>query len=899
MPVKTTRRCILLLLAALATLLVGNPIAGPGAEAALLPRPEVQSRLAVPPSADRERPAEIRLGGASTGAVTLSLAELGYDADETLRGAVAVREYQIILPLRSKLLAGSRFFLHFSHSPALTGNSSLAVDWNGRRLASVLLGADNAVQGVLEVILPPESTLSGRNVLRLEALLSISPDYCEDTDNPAVWATVHRSSYFDLEMAPVEVSPDLGRFPEIFVDASPFSARPLTLVLPTEPTAAELTAAATVAARLGQASTDRMPDWRVTLTDDWGPPAADSDAIVVGRLDRLSAVRSLAPDGALADLEARSVTQPDAALVWQAVLTPTNAMALVVTGATDAGVRQAGYALANQNVTALWRGAYAVVTDVPPIAVETVPGRGIPFTFRQLGYGDVVARGTYEQVAQYVLRLPADWQRTSQATLQLHFLHSALLHPSRSSLNLVLNDIPIGSIALTEDSAEDAWRSFRLPLRLLRPGPNRLNVISSIRSIPTRDGRVYADEDCRYDYAREAWVVIFADSVVEVPGTSGRPPADLAFYPAAFVGADDLAELVFVLPDPPTDADIFSLVAVATSVGHASAAHSLTPEVQVATAPSASIATDRRHRILIGLPSRNGAIAAINEYLPQPFDLASDTPRRGMMLPEVVTGDARPGYVLAAAPAEGAPVLIVTGGSYEGLQWAAASLSDPGQRARLTGPLAVSPAAGQLVAPTGGDGLAESEGGIEIAVGARALTGLVAAGLPVSAIWVWLGCLAVAVGALLLRVYVLRWRLQKENGDPGAALITVLSPALLGLWLILALSAVAWLSLSAVEFGLIGAVMLLAIGGGCLQSRWRFVLLIIGAASLVGAAWGLVGVNPRTLTLVGAGLALMGLTGWLSHSLCRTGWRWMAGSLGGVATPADDSGTSDAPEAGE
>jgi hypothetical protein len=827
------------------------------------------------------------------------LADLGYDTDETLRGVVAVREYRIILPLRSKAVSGSRFNLHFSHSQALTENSSLAVDWNGRRLASVLLGADNAAQGVLEVVLPPESTLPGTNVLRVEAFLSISPDYCEDINNPAVWATVHRSSTFDLKLSPAEVSADLGLFPEQFVDSSPFSARPLTLVLPSEPTAAELTAAAAVSARLGQTASSRMPAWRVSSVEEWPFRTGETDAIVVGRLDRLGAVLSLAPTGALAELDAGAGTQPDTALIWQTVLTPTNAIALVVTGATDAAVRQAGYAVANQNVTALWRGAYAVVTDVPPIPAEVTPGRGIPLTFGQLGYADVIARGTYEQVAHYVLRLPADWQRVSQASLRLHFAHSALLQPSRSSLNLLLNDIPIGSVALTEGTADDAWRAFRLPLRILRPGPNRLSVISNIRSTAAADSQAYAREDCRYDYAREAWVVIFADSVVEVPGAAGHSPADLAFFPAAFVGDDDLNDLVFVLPDPPTHADVLSLISVAASVGRTSAAHSLTPDVEIVPPSSGTVPTDRRHRILIGLPSRNGAIAAINAHLPQPFDLSTDMPRPGMIVPQMLTGDARPGFVLVAAPDEAAPVLVVTGGSYEGLQWAATGLNIAEQMAHLKGSLAVSPAPGQLVAPLGTDDLAAGEWVAEDAVGANALTGLATSGLPASATWVWLGCLAVAAGALLTRVYVLRWRLQKVNGDPASALVTLLSPALLGLWLILALSALAWLSLSVVEFGLASAAALLAINGGCLQSRWRIVLLVFGAASLCGAAWGLAGITPHTLTYVGGGLAVMGLSGWLSQSLCHTVWRWIAVSPGSVAVPSDNSATPEAPSSAD
>ena len=113
---------------------------------------------------------------------TITFVELGYPSDETLHGVLVTRDYTVRWPEAWKPQVGSSVTLEFSHSPSLRANSSMAVDWNGVRIASTLLTPDNAEKGTLVAPIPAQSILPGFNRLHLEFYMGIQDDFCQDID---------------------------------------------------------------------------------------------------------------------------------------------------------------------------------------------------------------------------------------------------------------------------------------------------------------------------------------------------------------------------------------------------------------------------------------------------------------------------------------------------------------------------------------------------------------------------------------------------------------------------------------------------------------------------------------------------------------------------------------------
>ena len=93
----------------------------------------------------------------------------------------------------------------------------------------------------------------------LNSIWGIADDFCEDMDNPAVWAVVHKST--SLTLYPLAASPDLDLnvLPTPFVDSSPLMDNQITLIVPDNPGAGDLNALAAVSAALGSISEGWKP----------------------------------------------------------------------------------------------------------------------------------------------------------------------------------------------------------------------------------------------------------------------------------------------------------------------------------------------------------------------------------------------------------------------------------------------------------------------------------------------------------------------------------------------------------------------------------------------------------------------------------------------------------------
>jgi len=104
--------------------------------------------------------------------------------------------------------------------------------------------------------------------------------------------------------------------------------------------------------------------------------------------------------------------------------------------------------------------------------------------------------------------------------------------------------------------------------------------------------------------------------------------------------------------------------------------------------PQATLPT-ATHRILVGLPTQNAAVAGMNDRLPQPFQPGTDQPVPVDSLPQVVPAAGATGLVQAVLSDDGMPVLVVTGTTEQGVAWAAGVLADPDLRSSLKGDLAI------------------------------------------------------------------------------------------------------------------------------------------------------------------------------------------------------------------
>jgi len=616
-------------------------------------------------------------------------ADLGYTTDDTVQGILSQRHYTVNWPESWLPVAGNTVTVKFSHSDALERYSSMAVDWNGTRLGSVLLEAGNIESSQLTLEIPEDQIQAGYNDLSLEFYMGIHEDICEDPDNPAIWATVHSASFFKFAYDIQPPLVDLGMYPLPVLETGSLAKNHLTFVLPDTPSVAELNSLALVSAKLGELTSWDMTSEVITASQAAGQ-SLQGDVMWIAQSDRLQPLTAgsfpfyNSGQGAFMDLQGQPLPETSG-IIWEEI-SPDDPLAarFLVTGKSDDALLAAARSLASEVTYRRMRGQLGVVESVPEALPETGLDASRQFTLEDLNYTDQTSRGTRIQTVNFVIPLPSAWRVLTEAVVDLHFAHSELLHPERSSLTLSVNGTPVGSTLLTVENSKDGHASFRIPARMLKLGKNRLSVSTNMELL---DGYV-VENRCTDEYTAEAWVVVYADSQITLPGGATQVSLDLINYPFGFIGSSNLSDMAFIVPDQADISITRAVEMVSFRLGQYSEGLTISPLVTDASHQE-EISSRAPHQILVGLPTENAAINRLNDQLPLPFQSGSNLPQPSDKVARVLNAPASVGYVEAALTDSGDSRLVVTGSNAEGMQWAASAVSDPTLIRDLKGDLAI------------------------------------------------------------------------------------------------------------------------------------------------------------------------------------------------------------------
>ncbi len=270
----------------------------------------------------------------------------------------------------------------------------------------------------------------------------------------------------------------------------------------------------------------------------------------------------------------------------------------------------------------------------------------------------------------------------------LSYIHSALLDYEKSGLNVTLNDQPIGSIRLSDNSTRLSRTRIALPIDTLRAGNNNLLVQADMfPRTPCFDAR-----------KNNLWFSVRADSALHIPNGDVAAPviqnslrrANLADFPAPFVATPNLADTAFVVSEKDPVAWM-NAVRIAAELGRRTDGS----PVELALSFADTIAPELRlshDLVIIGKASELTVTADLNAHLPAPFAAGSN------IAEDVSTGvkyrtpsNADIGYLqIITSPWQSEhSILLITGNTDAGLTRATEALLAPEVRGGLTGNLTV------------------------------------------------------------------------------------------------------------------------------------------------------------------------------------------------------------------
>lgn len=612
---------------------------------------------------------------APAGRLDLTFAQLGRGTRQ-LRGHNALETYTVNIPGNFRIIPDDSFLeLTMSHFPSIPDKASnLEITMEDDLLFTVPITEGTGGLATRQFPLPENALTVGFNQLRLRLDTSGS---CEE-DGALVNLTVDESSRFSFAYEQLPYLTDLSLYPLPFVEDSLLEIA-TTLVLPDLPTSNDLSAAATIVAGLGQESNGRFTFNAVTFSELTPEIRENNHLIVIGSPDTNPLLAELDLPLAIDD----TIIQPGYG-VLEEIVSPWNAyrVVLVVSGLDDEGVGKASIGL-NRTANFLGlRGPVGIVVELgnlpPPLDVVNEES----ITLEGRGYDNQVVYGTAAQTFDYDFYLPLRWQLDAPPFFQLYFAHADTLDPERSSIDVSLNGLPLGSSLLTPANRDDGELIMPIPASQLRSGRNRISVLV--------DTHLLGGAECDGETDRRVWTLISNQSEIFLPYASENIAPSLRNFPFPFGQAIGIENTYFVLPDLPNSSHINQMLRLAFRMGGTSLTQKLTTPVIYASEVDDAI-RENNHLIVLGRPTDNEVIAEVNNELPHPFipntnvlsPLTIDQivfladPERDAGFLQILDSPWNPDYTL----------LVVTGTTDEGVEYGATALANA--RRGLDGDLAV------------------------------------------------------------------------------------------------------------------------------------------------------------------------------------------------------------------
>ncbi|MBU0511539.1 MAG: cellulose biosynthesis cyclic di-GMP-binding regulatory protein BcsB, partial [Chloroflexi bacterium] len=611
--------------------------------------------------------------------------------DLIMRGPYASERISFGLPANWKLVDGAQIqldiFTDYSGVGSVTVDSmaghglggALEVSFNGDLVDIILLS--EVGDRTVSVSIPVESLESTRRDGLMEVSLFLDAALDCEFDQQTL-LVVHDTSHLILPHESRPPDTDLTKLPRpIFQDT--FVQEAAVILIPDQPTTGELQAALAVSAGFGRMTGGdlRLSFMRASqLTDQvWGA----NHLIFVGLPSAFPMLGSVAlPAPASGSIYNAAGASPDDGIVQMAV-SPWNGdkVVLVVGGNSEAGVIKAGQAVSTGIIRVGAQPNLSLVESVQPY--EYASFTGMDRTLADLGYegdtSDYLGFSTFE----YLFYIPPGHAVGVGAYFNLAFAHSTLLEYTRSGMVVNLNGQPIGSVRLSDDSANGFDTRIAIPANLVRAGTNKITVDINLVPITV----------CLDPRLANLWLRVDSTSFFHLPLNPvvdpSSPVLNLNQYSEPFSLDPLLNTTAFVLAPGDPNGWLVALQ-IAADLGNQSGI-SLANLIAVFDGAIPDEVRQMRDLIIVGLPSTLPILTELADVLPASFEAGSDLAiERNLQVSYRLLPGVSVGYLeLLSAPWNNQrAVLAILGSTNQGVQWSGNALTTPRLSGRLTGDFA-------------------------------------------------------------------------------------------------------------------------------------------------------------------------------------------------------------------
>ena len=422
----------------------------------------------------------------------ITFTQLGYTQDDTLRGPYDTAYYSFVLPADWQLNQGAEINIDLVTSFTMKGAAATSVpsltwkDTFGGQLTvylnNVLVGIANLVgdepQRITLSLSPDALTAknaSGQHELYL-AFDAGDTCYFDWTSSLIIKTT----SSLILPHSIIPIVPDLTAYPRPIYQLGKIEVQKAHLVVPDHPSEAELQAAFAISGGLGRLSDNKLELSLHNYASLTEVQKKDANIIFVGKpsaFPDLSQVPLPAPVKE-SGFDHPLITADDG--VIQMAVSPWNPsrVVMLVSGQSDAALYKAGQAASYGKIRVEKQKDLSIITEIN----ELLPSNNIleDRTLADLGEPDLVftGRGIISKTIPFYF--PLGKTAAVDSYFEMIFSHSQVIDYERSGFSVRLNEIPVVTFRLSDETSNQKKVQIALPRHAIKPGMNFLRVQSEL-----------------------------------------------------------------------------------------------------------------------------------------------------------------------------------------------------------------------------------------------------------------------------------------------------------------------------------------------------------------------------------------------------------------------------------
>jgi len=394
-----------------------------------------------------------------------------FQNDLVIQGVTSRQDYYFEVPASRLVAAGSYIELNFSHSPALIEErSTVTVMLDDLPLGSQYLDKSNLQDARWRLDLDGLELTSGFHKLSVVIHMEATDNLCMDQNNPANWFILQKESVIHLEYTSIYEQGDLSWYPSPFLEKGSLQPYNTIFIVPDEPSEYELLGLAKLARYYSSvvSNLEHRVYRESDLTDEvlksghliWiGSPASWHGA-------GMNLLESALKHAGGERMEAGAVYVE--ASGWNDAYD-----ALLITGQEE-GLSKAVAMMTDEELYGQLSGRFASAANVKlgtsaDLAASLSGGRST-VTLRSLQYEDIVVEGMMVGGARISYLLPAEYDVSKGGKLHVYFNHSKALNFAQSQATVKINDIPVASTYLSQESSEFGVIEAEIPSSALQGG---------------------------------------------------------------------------------------------------------------------------------------------------------------------------------------------------------------------------------------------------------------------------------------------------------------------------------------------------------------------------------------------------------------------------------------------